>query len=103
MVIGIWLMFTRVTLETTANMANADHVIGALIITVVVTAMAETGRAVRFLLLPLGASLLATPFVFEATTVSTVSSIICGLLVMGLSVRRGSVASQYGKWNKLII
>ncbi len=101
--IGIWLMFTRLTLGAETNMANADHLIGSLVLTVVVTALAESGRAFRLLIVPLGAALLVTPFVYEADMVSTAASLICGLLLIGLSVPRGTIRNSYGKWDRYIV
>ncbi len=101
--IGIWLMFTRLTLGTEGSMANADHIIGSLVLTVLITALAETGRMVRYLLIPLGAALLITPFVFQASLFAVVSSIVCGILLIALSIRKGTVTNQYGLWNKAIV
>ena len=57
MVIGMWLMFTRLTLGAEGAMANADHLIGSLVVTVTITAFAEVTRQVRYLNIPLGAAL----------------------------------------------
>jgi nucleoside-diphosphate-sugar epimerase len=43
-VIGLWLMFTRPILGAEGSMANADHLIGALALTVVSLAAAESAR-----------------------------------------------------------
>ncbi|MCW8091646.1 vitamin K epoxide reductase family protein [Alteromonas sp. ASW11-130] len=101
--IGLWLMFTRLTLDAQGGMANADHIIGALVLTVVVTSLAETGRMVRYLIIPLGAALLITPFVYGAGMWAMVSSLICGLLLIALSLRKGTVNYDYGLWNKAIV
>ena len=84
-------------------MANADHIIGSLVITVVVIALAETGRAARFALIPLGAALLVTPFVYGAGGISIAASIICGALLIGLSLRKGNIHNSYGLWDKAIV
>lgn len=102
-VIGLWLMFTRVTLGTDGGMANADHLIGSLVITITVTAFAEVARAIRFLNIFLGGALLITPFVFGATPLIIVSSLICGLALIVLSFRRGVVKSNWGEWNRAIV
>jgi hypothetical protein len=52
MALGVWLMCTRLIFGTEGAQADSDHLIGALIVTVSVTAMAETMRPVRFLNLP---------------------------------------------------
>src|SRR3546814_9502028 len=64
--LGLWLMFTRLTLGAEGDMADADHLIGALALTVISLAAAEVARALRFLLIPLGAALFVTPFVYDA-------------------------------------
>ncbi len=101
--IGIWLMFTRLTLGHEEGMANADHIIGALALTVVVIAFAETGRACRFLLIPLGAALFVTPFLYNAEIISVIASMICGALLIALSFRKGKILNSYGLWDKAVL
>ena len=101
--IGLWLMFTRLTLGAEGGMANADHLIGALSLTVISLAAAEVARPLRYLLVPLGIALLVTPFAYEASTVQTVISFVCGLGLIALSRRRGAIMQQYGDWQRLIV
>ena len=101
--IGLWLLFTRLTFGSEGGMANADHVIGSLVLTVVSLAAAEVARPLRFLNLPLGAALLVTPFLYEAGTAATVNSLACGLALIVLSIRRGPISERYGSWNRLIV
>jgi nucleoside-diphosphate-sugar epimerase/uncharacterized membrane protein len=101
--IGIWLMFTRLTLGTTGDMANADHLIGALVVVVAVTALAEVTRAARFLNLALGGALLITPFMLGATLVQMVAGIVTGLLIMALSVPRGEIKLRFGSWDRYVV
>lgn len=101
--IGIWLMFTRLSLGAEGGMANADHLIGSLVVTVSVTAFSEIARPVRFLNWPLGAALLVTPFIFEAGAVQTVASLAAGVALIGLCLPRGKVACRYGRWNRWIV
>ena len=101
--IGVWLMFTRLTLGAEGSMANADHVVGALVLTVVVTATAESGRMARYALVPLGLALFTTPFLLGAPLVSVVSGLLCGALLIGLSLRKGHIRASYGKWDKFIV
>lgn len=100
--IGIWLMFTRLTLDHSGGMANADHMVGALVLTVVVTSLAETARALRLLLIPLGLVLMMTPFVYGAAIGSIVAGWICGLLLIALALPRGTVKHHYGRWDYCI-
>lgn len=100
--IGLWLLFTRVTLGAEGGMADADHLIGSLILTVVSVAAAEVARPARFLLIPLGIILAVMPFVVEASTVQTAVAIILGLGVSLLSLPRGPIRGRYGSWTPLI-
>lgn len=100
--LGAWLMLTRVTLGTEGAMANADHVIGALVLTIVSIAAAEVARTLRFLLIPLGVALLITPFAYESNAVQTGASLIAGLALVALSLPRGHIQGQYGRWNRCI-
>jgi nucleoside-diphosphate-sugar epimerase len=101
--VGLWLMFTRLTLGAEGGMADADHLIGALALTVISLAAAEVARLLRFLLIPLGAALLVTPFVYDASLPQTLAGILCGLLLVALSLRRGTIRETYADWQKLIV
>jgi nucleoside-diphosphate-sugar epimerase len=103
LLIGVWLMFTRITLGSEGGMANADHLIGALALTVTVAALAEVARPLRFLNMALGTALLVTPFGYGAGWPATVASLICGVALIALSVRRGRIRNRYGAWNRLIV
>lgn len=101
--IAIWLMFTRLTLNAEGGMANADHFIGAMVLTIVITATAESARAVRFLIIPFGVALCITPFIYSAGLTAMISSIICGVLLVAFSLRRGNIQNTYGLWDKFIV
>ncbi|MCF7220728.1 vitamin K epoxide reductase family protein [Marilutibacter chinensis] len=101
--IGVWLMFTRLTVGAEGPMANADHLIGSLVITVAVCALAEIARPVRLINIGFGVALLVTPFMLGATTVQTGSSLVCGVALIALSLRRGPIRMRYGNWNRLLI
>jgi nucleoside-diphosphate-sugar epimerase len=101
--IGLWLMFTRMTLGASGGMADADHLIGSLTLTVISLAAAEVARPLRYLLIPLGAALLATPFIYHAETAAMVASVMCGIGLILLGIRRGTIAQRYGDWQRLIV
>ncbi|MGH6921428.1 MAG: hypothetical protein ACREJ0_27445, partial [Geminicoccaceae bacterium] len=79
------------------------HMIGALVQTVTVTALAEVARPLRFLILVLGAALLITPFAYGADWPAAVASFLCGIALIALSVRRGKIRNRYGSWSRLIV
>jgi hypothetical protein len=102
-IIGLWLLFTRLTLDATGAMANADHLLGALVLTTISIAAAEVARPVRYLNVLFGLALLVTPFLYGAGPAAAVNSIVCGLALVALSVRRGTIRQRYGAWNRLIV
>ena len=100
--VGLWLLFTRLTLGAEGSMANADHLIGSLALTVISLAAAEVARTLRLLLIPLGAALLVTPLVYAAGTLQLAASIACGAALILLSLRRGPISGTYGSWQPMI-
>jgi nucleoside-diphosphate-sugar epimerase/uncharacterized membrane protein len=100
--LGAWLMFTRVTFGTEGSMANADHLIGSLVITASVIACAEVARTARYLNAVLGAALLVTPFVFDAEHAQMLASVFVGVALILLSLPRGAVRERYGSWDRFI-
>ncbi len=101
--LGIWLMFVPYVLRTTAAAAHIDHVLGALIVTVSVMALADVGRALRFANVLFGSLVLAAPWVLNgATSGSRRSDAVAGGLVILLNFRRGPVGERYGNWERFI-
>lgn len=101
--IGLSLLFTRLTFGTAGAMANADHAIGFLVLTTLSIAAAEATRAVRYLNVLFGAVLLMTPFVLDASTAATINSLVCGVALIALSFRRGPIRQRYGMWQSWIV
>ena len=100
--IGLSLLFTRVTLGAEGGMADMDHLIGSLVLTVISVAAAEVARPARWLLVPLGLALAVMPFVHRTDTVQTIAGVVLGLALVLLAIRRGSIHQSYGSWNKVI-
>jgi hypothetical protein len=101
--IGLSLLFTRITLGTQGGLANSDHLIGSLVLAVTSLAAAEVARPLRFLNVLLGAALFATPFIYGASMMATVASLVCGGALVALSIRRGPIRERYGHWTRLIV
>lgn len=101
--VGVWLMFTRLTLGAEGSMADADHLVGALSLTIISLAAAEVARPLRFLLVPLGAALFVTPFLYDTGTAQMAASLISGALLIALSFRRGPIRGRYGSWQSWIV
>lgn len=102
---GAVLMLTRVLFGTSGAMANSDHVVGALIITVAIIATAEVARPLRLINAALGAWLVAAPWMLAgATTGGTLASIALGLALVVLSLPRGRRSPEhYASWDRYIV
>lgn len=101
--IGAALMFSRVLFGAEGQAADNDHLIGALVLTVTVTALAEMARPLRWVNAAFGAWLVVSPWMLSGyTQAGTVASVVAGLLLIGLAVRRGPIRSHYGAWDRVI-
>jgi uncharacterized membrane protein len=101
--VGIWLMFTRLTLGAEGSAADADHLIGALVLTVVSIAAAEVTRTARLALPVLGVALMVSVITFESSGLHTTAGVIAGLALIALAFRRGPVRAHYGDWSRRIL
>ena len=100
---GVWLMFAPWMFQTTGRAADNDHLVGALIVTFAVIAMAEVGRAVRFFNVLFGAWLIIAPWLLGGATISaTWNDMIVGALVILLSFPRGKIGERYGSYERYI-
>lgn len=101
--LGTWLMLTPSLLGSTGASAHSDHLVGALIVTTAVIALADVGRAMRLLNIVFGTWVIAAPWVLGgATTGSRWSDAIAGAIVIFLSVRRGPIGERYGSFERYI-
>ncbi|MEO7795633.1 MAG: vitamin K epoxide reductase family protein [Thermoanaerobaculia bacterium] len=101
--LGIWLMFAPALLGIAGTAAHSDHLTGALIVTFAVMALADVGRALRFVNVLLGAWVIAAPWLLTGATTSSRSiDAIAGALVILLSLRRGPIRERYGSWERFI-
>lgn len=103
--IGVWLMFSRVTLGTLPPLADSDHLVGALVLTTAVIAMAEVARPLRFLNAAFGAWLVIAPWMLNGGELAAnVASVVAGLALVGLSLPRGRRSNEhYGTWDRYIV
>ncbi len=101
--LGIWLMFAPAFFGTQGGAADSDHLVGALITTVAVIAMAEVIRAGRFLNVLLGGWIIAAPWlVAGASNSARWNDVIIGALIIALSIPRGSIRERYAAWDRMI-
>ena len=102
LLVGVWLMLTPLVLGVEGRVADVSHLVGALAITVTVTAFAACMRPVRFLNVILAVCLLATPFMVGAGIAGWASCVGGAVLLTAFSLRRGEVRESYGSWDRWI-
>lgn len=102
--LGTWLMFTRLTLDTTDMLADSDHLVGALVFTFSIAAFAEVGRPLRALNFLFGAWLVAAPWVLGGGHwPATIADMTVGALLILLAIPRGAVRNRYGAWDRYLV
>ncbi|MGD9889921.1 MAG: vitamin K epoxide reductase family protein [Dehalococcoidia bacterium] len=102
--LGLWLMATPAVLGSDRAAADSDHLVGALVVTVAVIALAEVVRAARFLNVLFGVWIIVAPWLLGGSTASgTVNGLIVGGLLIALGIPRGPVRERYGGWNRWIV
>lgn len=103
--LGVWLMFTRLTFGSSETMADSDHLIGALVVTFSIMAMAEVGRPLRFINVAFGLWLIAAPWFLQGVPSSLAiwNSVLVGGLITVLALPRGAIKNTYAGWDRYII
>jgi nucleoside-diphosphate-sugar epimerase/uncharacterized membrane protein len=103
-VLGIGLMCTRLIFGTTGAQADSDHLIGCLVITVSITALAEAARPARFLNIVLAIVLMAAPLMLDGgSALADWSGAAAGLALIFLSIPRGRIENGYGNWSRYLV
>jgi hypothetical protein len=101
--VALSLLFTRVLLGADGSLANAHHLLGALVLTVLSIAAAEVARPVRYLNVLLGVAVIAVPFIYGADVETTAFTVAAGVAIAALSVRRGAIHGRYAGWSRLLV
>jgi nucleoside-diphosphate-sugar epimerase/uncharacterized membrane protein len=103
--IGVWLAFTRLTFDSSGTMADSDHMVGLLVVAFSIIALAEVGRAIRFINIPFGAWLIVAPWLLDGITspLATWNGIVSGVLLIALAIPRGQIKDSYAGWDRYIV
>lgn len=104
-VLGLWLIFSRLTFGTEGTLADSDHLVGALIITVSIISMAEVARPLRFINALFGVWLVVAPWILSGGQIGgEISTTLIGIVLIGLSLPRGRRSNEhYGQWDRYIV
>ena len=102
--LGVWLMFAPAVFGTEGAAANSNHLAGAVVVTVSIIVMAEVVRAGRLLNLALGGWIIAAPWLLQGgDSLAMWNNVVAGLVLIALSIPRGSVHERYAGWNRYIM
>jgi hypothetical protein len=103
-VLGIWLMASPALLGAARAAADSSRVIGPLVITFSVVALADVARTTRWLNLPLGAWVAAAPWFLDgASNAGRWHDMAAGFLLVALSIPRGRIRDRFGSFNRYIV
>jgi hypothetical protein len=102
--VGLWFMFTRISFGTSGQMANSDHLMGALVVTFALMAFAEVARPIRFINIAFGLWMIAAHWILtgNATPAADWAGMVGGVLLIALSIPRGRIANSYAGWDRVI-
>jgi len=102
--LGVWLMASPDIFNIVGRAADSDHLLGALVVVVAITAMAEVARAFRFANILLAVAIMAAPWVLGGTPLTArLNDLVAGVLLIALSLPRGKIQNRYGGWNPFIV
>ncbi|MEX0654012.1 MAG: vitamin K epoxide reductase family protein [Phycisphaeraceae bacterium] len=101
--LGVWLMFGPAIFGSDGMPRHAQHVGGALMITVAVIAMGEPLRLSRYLNVLLALAVIVGVWgLAGATLAAQLNATATALLVAGLSLPRGRVNERFGGWDRFV-
>ena len=97
--VGIWLMAAPAVLGFGGAAATNAQIVGPLIATFGMVALAESTRGVRWVNVALGGWMMLSALVFTAPAPARAAALTAGAAVVGLSLMRGALHNKYaGGW-----
>jgi hypothetical protein len=102
-IIGLFVMIAPAAFHFDKTIADQYHIVGPIVITFAVMSLWEVNHSAHYFNIPAGLWLLIAPFLFhfQAST-ATWMAVICGLLIVMLSLVKRKVKGQYGGgWRSL--
>lgn len=102
--LGIWLIAAPPLLGIAGNLSDSGRLVGALVTTTAVVAMAEVGRPLRFINILFGLWIMVSPWVLNAGdgAGNLFHHLTTGLLVVILSLPRWRIDGRHGEWDRFL-
>jgi hypothetical protein len=102
--LGAWLMFSPAVFGNSGAAAVSDQLVGPLVITFAVIALAEVGRPARWINVPFGLWLIASPWILDgATGAGLWNDAAVGALLIALSIPRGKIEERFGGFERFLV
>ena len=100
---GLWLTAAPAVFQFDKRIADNDHIVGPLVISVAVISIADAVRNFRYVNTLAGLWLLLAPWIISYdNNIAIINSIICGIVVVCFSLIKGDVDNRFGGgWRSL--
>ena len=95
-VAGLWLIFAPSVLGYDGAAATSDRIAGPVMAATAFLAVFAITRGLRWFNLPVGAWLVAAPWLLDFPVEATVSSLVCGVAALALAPIGAPDQSRYG-------
>ncbi|HEY2810708.1 MAG TPA: vitamin K epoxide reductase family protein [Rhabdochlamydiaceae bacterium] len=103
-VIGLAFMIIPGPGSIQGILASSDYIVGPIIVAISLISMAEVFRFFRYCLIPLGAWVVISPWVFfYIFGWIALVHLVLGILLAFLSLRKGRIVEKYGAWDSYIV
>jgi hypothetical protein len=102
--VGVWLMCSPSVFGYNDALADSDHITGALVVTFSVIAMGEIVRTFRYFNILAGLWIALAHLLLFSTSMrmELYNELVCGSLLIALSLRKGKINNSYGIFNRFI-
>jgi uncharacterized membrane protein len=98
--LGSWLMYSPEFFKATGIASDANHVLGALIVTTAIVATAEVGRPVRFANCFFGLILVLSIWFLPGSEINyKINATIIGSLLFIFSMPLGKISDRFGNYD----
>ena len=103
-VLGVWLMASPYVLKAFPDASgHNEQLTGALVITAAVIAFGEVMRPLRLVNILFGGWLMLSPWILGAPGQVLGNDLLCGIVLISLSFRRGDIQERHGSWDQFIL
>jgi hypothetical protein len=101
--IGIWLTASPDVFKYKDSGVDSNHILGPVIATIAMVACWEVTRGMRKWNVPLALWLVLAPWILGYdTTLPILNDMICGVIILSLSMVKGKIKGSYGGgWRSL--